>query len=50
MQVNGGYKVREEAVLRRAQPAVLGPKRETMDLDPNDYLVSTDVREVIRVY
>lgn len=26
------------------------PKRETMALDPKDYLVSTDVREVTRVY
>ncbi|GHD20600.1 NIPSNAP family protein [Nocardiopsis kunsanensis] len=26
------------------------PKREAMALDPKDYLVSTDVREVIRVY
>ncbi|WP_116247808.1 NIPSNAP family protein [Nocardiopsis sp. FIRDI 009] len=26
------------------------PEREAMDLDPKDYLVSTDVREVTRVY
>lgn len=26
------------------------PKREAMDLVPGDYLVSTDVREVVRVY
>ncbi|OLT25140.1 NIPSNAP family containing protein [Nocardiopsis sp. CNR-923] len=39
-----------ESFAERNQQYWDSPLREAMDLDPKDYLVSTNVREVVRVY
>ncbi|TDQ55405.1 NIPSNAP family protein [Actinorugispora endophytica] len=39
-----------ETFAERNQQYWASPKREAMSLDPKDYLVSTDVREVTRAY
>jgi hypothetical protein len=39
-----------ESFAERNQQYWDSPKREAMDLNPEDYLVSTEVREVVRVY
>ena len=39
-----------ESFTERNQQYWDSPKREAMALDPKDYLVSTDVRDVSRVY
>ncbi|MBB6119393.1 NIPSNAP family protein [Nocardiopsis algeriensis] len=39
-----------EGFAERNRQYWVSPKREEISLDPNEYLVTTDVREVTRVY